>query len=96
MNTQRKLQERIDYRERRLRNLEMEIEDKISELRALQKQQRDVKDELAAIKDARGGIYDKWYRHHREDNQTYDVAWDTEKRLMLSEGYEGEFRIVEG
>lgn len=96
MDAQKKLQERIDCRERQLRNIETEIEDKIAELRTLQKQQRNIRDELSAIKDARGGIYDKWYRHHRDDNQSYDVTWDIEKRLMLSEGYEGEFRIVEG
>lgn len=96
MDTQKKLQERIDYREKQLRRFELEIEEKVAELRALQKQQIGLRDELAAIKDARGGIYDKWYRHHREDNSDYDVMWDTEKRIMLSEGYESEFRIVEG
>lgn len=96
MDTQKELQERIDCRETELKEIEIEINEKICELRTLQKNQRYIQDELAAIRDARGGIYDKWYRHHRDDNSAYDTIWELEQQTMMLEGYEGEFRIVEG
>lgn len=96
MDTKKQLQNRIDSREKQVSNLSAEIEDLTAKIKTLQEWQVQIKDELAAIKDARGGVYDKWYRYHREDNLHYDTAWEVEKRLMLSEGYEGEFKVVEG
>lgn len=96
MDTKKQLQNRIDSREKHIRNLSAEIEDLTAKIKALQEWQVQLKDELAAIKDARGGIYDKWYRYHREDNSHYDTAWEVEKRLMLSEGYKGEWHVIDG
>lgn len=96
MDTKETLQNRIDSRETQVRNLSAEIEDLTAKIKALQEWQVQLKDELAAIKDARAGIYDKWYRNHREDNSHYDTAWEVEKRLMLSEGYTGEWNVIDG
>lgn len=96
MKAQKQLQNRIDAYERQLRNISAEIESLTDKIKALQEWQVGLRDELAAIKDARGGIYDKWYRHHREDNSRYDTQWDVEQRIMLSEGYKGEWKVVEG
>ena len=96
MDTKETLQNRIDSRETQVRNLSAEIEDLTAKIKALQKWQVQLKDELAAIKDARAGIYDKWYRYHRDDNSHYDTAWEMEKRLMLSEGYTGEWNVIDG
>lgn len=96
MDTKKQLQNRIDSRETQVRNLSAEIEDLTAKIKALQKWQVQLKDELAAIKDARAGIYDKWYRNHRNYNSHYDTAWEVEKRLMLSEGYTGEWNVIDG
>jgi hypothetical protein len=96
MKAQKQVQERIKFHEDRIKKLDLQISEKINELRVLQSSATMYKDRLAAIKDARGGIYDKWYRHHREDNFAYDTQWEAEKERMLSEGYEGEFKVVEG
>lgn len=96
MDTKKQLQNRIDLCETHIRNLSAEIEDMTAKIKALQEWQVQFKDELAAIKDARAGIYDKWYRYHREDNSHYDTAWEVEKRLMLSEGYTGEWNVIDG
>lgn len=96
MKAQKQFQNRIDAYERQLENISAKIESLTDKIKALQKWQEVFGDEMAAIKDARGGIYDKWYRHHREDNSAYDTQWEIEKGLMLSEGYEGEFRVIEG
>lgn len=95
MDTKKQLQNRIDSREKHIRNLSAEIEDLTAKIKALQEWQVQLKDELAAIKDARGGIYDTWYCYHREDNSHYDTAWEAEKRLMLSEGYAGEWHVID-
>lgn len=91
-----RLQVRIKLQERNIENINRQVEDKLGELYALQREVRAQRDILAAIQDARGGVYDKWYRYHRENNTAYDEAWQAEKRRMLSEGYEGSFRIIEG
>lgn len=96
MDTQKQLQERIKHSETLIKELDFQIDEKINELHNLQRRVTRSRDRLAAIKDARSGIYDKWYRHHREDNFAYDTQWEIEKGLMLSEGYEGEFKVVEG
>lgn len=96
MDTKKQLQNRINSRETQVRNLSAEIEDLTAKIKALQKWQVQLKDELAAIKDARGGIYDKWYRYHREDSSHYDTAWEVEQRLMMSEGYRGEWSVIDG
>lgn len=96
MDTKKQLQNRIDSRETHIRNLSAEIEYLTVKIKTLQECQVQLKDELAAIRDARGGIYDKWYRYHREDNSHYDTAWEVEKRLMLSEGYAGEWQVIDG
>lgn len=96
MDTKKQLQNRIDLRETHIRNLSAEIEDMTAKIKALQEWQVQLKDELAAIKDARAGIYDKWYRYHREDNSHYDTAWEVEQRLMLSEGCAGEWNVING
>ena len=96
MDAQKQLQERIKFHENRIKKLDLQINEKINELHNLQSRMVRDKDRLAAIRDARGGIYDKWYRHHREDNSAYDTQWEIEKGLMLSEGYEGEWKVVEG
>lgn len=95
MDTKKQLQNRIDLRETHIRNLSAEIEDMTVKIKALQEWQVQLKDELAAIKDARAGIYDKWYRYHRGNNSHYDTAWEVEKRLMLSEGYTGEWNVID-
>lgn len=44
------------------------------------------KDEQAAIRDCRNGIYDKWYRYHREhDGRAYDRAWQKENEQVQNE-----------
>lgn len=96
MKAQKQFQNRIDAYERQLGNISAKIESLTDKIKALQKWQEVFGDEMAAIKDARGGIYDKWYRNHREDNSAYDTQWEIEKGLMLSEGYEGEWKVVEG
>ena len=96
MDAQKQLQERIKFHENWIKKLDLQINEKINELHNLQSRMVRDKDRLAAIRDARGGIYDKWYRHHREDNSAYDTQWEIEKGLMLSEGYEGEWKVVEG
>lgn len=96
MDTKKQLQNRIDSREKQVKNLSAEIEYLTVKIKTLQECQVQLKDELAAIRDARAGIYDKWYRYHREDNSHYDTAWEVEKRLMLSEGYAGEWQVIDG
>lgn len=96
MDAQKQLQERIKCSEALIKGLDLQISQKTNELHNLQSRMVRDRDRLAAIRDARGDIYDKWYRHHREDNSAYDTQWEIEKGLMLSEGYEGEFRVIEG
>ena len=94
MDAQKRLQERIKSSETLIKGLDSQIDEKINELHNLQSRVTRDRDRLAAIKDARGGIYDMWYRYHREDNSAYDTQWEIEKGLMLSEGYEGEFVVI--
>lgn len=96
MKAQKQLQKRIKFHEDCIKKLNLQINEKLNELRVLQSRMVRDRGRLAAIRDARGGIYDKWYRHHREDNSAYDTQGEIEKELMLSEGYEGEFRVIEG
>lgn len=67
MDAQKQLQERIKFHENWIKKLDLQINEKINELHNLQSRMVRDKDRLAAIRDARGGIYDKWYRHHREE-----------------------------
>ncbi len=96
MNEIKNLKKRIHACESQLYDLKLQIDSKLQELLVLQKEQRVLNDRLAAIKDARGGIYDTWYRNHREDSSAYDAQWDVERRIMLSEGYAGEWHEIDG
>lgn len=96
MDAIKNLKERVHACESQLYDLKLQIDSKLQELLDLQKEQRVLNDRLAATKDARAGIYDKWYRNHREDNSAYDAQWEVEKRLMLSEGYSGEWNVIDG
>lgn len=96
MDAIKNLRERVHECEKQLDDLKLQMDSKLQELLTLQKEQRIVNDRLAAIKDARGGIYDKWYQYHREDNSAYDAQWEVETRLMLSEGYSGEWKTIDG
>ena len=96
MDEIKNLKKRVHTCESQLYDLKLQIDSKLQELLDLQKEQRILNDRLAAIKDARGGIYDKWYQYHREDNSAYDAQWEVETRLMLSEGYAGEWNTING
>lgn len=96
MDAIKNLRKRVHECEKQLDDLKLQVDSKLQELLTLQKEQRIVNDRLAAIKDARGGIYDTWYRNHREDNSAYDTQWDVEKRIMLLEGYEDGWKAIEG
>lgn len=96
MDTIKNFKKRVYECEKQLYDLKLQVDSKLQELLTLQKEQRVLNDRLAAIKDARGGIYNAWYRDHRGDNSAYDAQWETEKRIMLSEGYSGEWKTIEG
>ena len=76
-----------------IQNMIKETETQLSKLR---KKATALHDKVAAIRDARAGIYDKWYRNHREDNSNYDTAWNFEKELMILEGYGNGWQVIEG
>ena len=45
----------------------------------------------AGVKDAKAGIYDKWYRHHRtDDGAMYDKGWKSAKDETK------DYQIIEG
>ena len=67
-----------------------------AQLSKLRKKATALHDQAAAIRDARAGIYDKWYRNHREDNSNYDTAWNFEKAWMTCEGYKDGWQTIEG
>ncbi len=49
-------------------------------------------DAAAGERDAKAGIYDKWYRHHRRDNgAAYDAGWQAAKLSVP-----GFVKIIEG
>lgn len=76
--------------------IEVEVKEKEAEILRLRKEMIALRDRSAAIRDARAGIYDKWYRNHREDNSSYDKAWNIEKECMVAEGYEDGWQVIEG
>lgn len=50
-------------------------------------------DVKAGADDAKGKVYDKWYRNHRSDNgAAYDAGWWDEYAKTPS----NEFQIIEG
>ena len=73
-----------------------QIKEMETQLLELRKKATALHDQSAARRDARAGIYDKWYRNHREDNSNYDTAWNSEKELMVLEGYEDGWQVIEG
>lgn len=79
-----------------VRGIESQIKEMESEILQLRKKATALRDRAAAIRDARAGIYDKWYRNHREDNSSYDAAWNYEKNCMMLEGYEDGWQVIEG
>ena len=92
----------IDFH-KRISDINSEVQDiqnRIKEMEAqiskLRKKETALCDQSAARRDARAGIYDKWYRNHREDNSNYDTAWNSEKELMVLEGYKNGWQVIEG
>ena len=79
-----------------VQSIESQIKEMEAQLLKLRKKATALRDQSAAIRDARAGIYDKWYRNHREDNSNYDTAWNFEKELMILEGYEDGWQVIEG
>ena len=77
----------IRKNEIRMKGLEMEMEQ-------LRNNTTILRDRSAAIRDARAGIYDTWYRDHRENNTPYDEAWNIEKMRMLAEGCKDGWQII--
>ena len=72
------------------------IAEKEAEIQQLRKKITVLNDQSAGARDARAGIYDKWYRNHRENNSNYDTAWNFEKELMVLEGYKDGWQVIEG
>ena len=88
---------------KRISDLNSEVQDiqnRLKEMDAqfleLGKRATALHDKVAAIRDARAGIYDKWYRNHRKNNSNYDTAWNSEKELMILEGYGNGWQVIEG
>lgn len=88
--------QRVSNQARAVEEMMGKIAEKEAEILRLRKEMTALRDKSAAIKDARAGIYDKWYRNHREDNSSYDKAWNIEKECMVAEGYEDGWQVIEG
>lgn len=70
---------------------QMEIAKQMLNERIAGLQARFEADVMHGMMDAKGGVYDKWYRHHRSDNgAAYDAGWMSAKE----EGKD--YQIIEG
>lgn len=88
--------QRVSNQARAVEEMMGKIAEKEAEIQQLRKKVTALNDQSAGARDARAGIYDKWYRNHREDNSNYDTAWNFEKELMVLEGYEDGWQVIEG
>lgn len=88
--------QRVSNQARAVEEMMGKIAEKEAEIQQLHKKITALNDQSAGARDARAGIYDKWYRNHREDNSNYDTAWNFEKELMVLEGYEDGWQVIEG
>ena len=88
--------QRVSNQARAVEEMMGKIAEKEAEIQQLREKITALNDQSAGARDARAGIYDKWYRNHRGDNNSYDKGWNIEKECMLSEGYEGGWEVIEG
>lgn len=88
--------QRVSNQARAVEEMMGKIAEKEAEIQQLREKITALNDQSAGARDARAGIYDKWYRNHREDNSNYDTAWNFEKELMVLEGYEDGWQVIEG
>lgn len=88
--------QKVSNNARAVEEMMCKIAEKEAEIQQLRKEITALNDRSAGARDARAGIYDSWYRNHREDNSSYDIAWNIEKENMILEGYEDGWYVVEG